>query len=114
MMQLNEGKVMFAQDRDGGTFALLEATSHWSNITLKITPLLAWFGLVLVLIGTFTDALWIWLVFLSVWVLTGLVSAETHLFEPIERRKNPFTYWAILGSYTGIIGLIIAIYAGTI
>ncbi len=113
-LRLNEGKVLFAQDRDGATFGLLETQSHWSNLALPSFPLLAWFGLALVILGTVTDALWIWLVFLGVWVTTGLASGETHLFETVERRTNPFTYWAIMATYGAIIGVIGAVYAGVL
>jgi hypothetical protein len=99
---LPEGPALWAHDPDGAVFALLQTKRK--AIAPK-PPFLAWIGIALILISSFTPQLWPWVIFLGLWAYTGLRDRATYLFQQIERAKHPLTYWAIIGTYALLFAL---------
>ncbi len=90
---LPEGPAQLVRDPDGASFFLVSTTpttpKHWK----------AWFGLALILVGLLTGWAWIWAVFFGGWLLAGLWTGETYVFEPVTRQDAPALYWMLMGSY---------------
>ncbi|MEM9351272.1 MAG: VOC family protein [Pseudomonadota bacterium] len=109
-MDLPEGAAALARDPDGGHFVLLlEQDGKLSSSTNRIgTPWKAWIGIALIVLLSVSGEVWPWAIFLSAWILAGVRSGVTYLFEPITRLENPMTFWGIMGVYIILLALVIA------
>ncbi len=56
-------------------------------------------GLVFIYVAVFMNWNWVWGILFLIWVLPDLLTGLTHFMEPVERSKNPFMYWAIMGTW---------------
>lgn len=100
--RLPEGAATMARDPDGAMFFFVEGAPA---PTRTGPPMLwAWVGLGLIAMAIATGWGWIGALFFAVWVVQGLRSGMTYLFQPIERTTAPLAYWLTLGSF-GLLGV---------
>ncbi|MEM7627578.1 MAG: VOC family protein [Planctomycetota bacterium] len=56
-------------------------------------------GLLIVYIAVVTNASWVWGVLFLLWVIPDLRSGTTYVIEPLDRRREPLLYWAVVGTW---------------
>ncbi|MEM9122970.1 MAG: VOC family protein [Pseudomonadota bacterium] len=116
-----EGPLTLAKDLDGAAFFLVPSTAPGSaraptregraNPGAK-KPALKWktlLGLALIYAAVVFEQNWVWGLLFLLWTVPALRSGETFFVEPINRRSNPWTYWALIITWIGLSALLIAV-----
>lgn len=56
-------------------------------------------GLILIIIATVMNWIWIWGVLFLFWVLLDIFNGKTYFLEEVDKKGNPILYWAIMISW---------------
>lgn len=70
----------------------------------------AWIAIAYIVSITFLNLTWGWAALFLLWTIPDIVSGRTYLFETVERKTHPITFWSIMIMWLAISGLMFIMY----
>lgn len=105
LSDLTEGRHLIA-DRQGAHFIIAPAEANSLTATAPTTAPpaapFAWkalLGLACIWLAVVLDLQAFWGVLFLIWTWPAIRSGQTHFVEPVSRSGQPFTYWALIGTW---------------
>ena len=116
LFRINHERLALAYDDQGAAFFLQENKGTSEEDSPSSPPEsrkannLKWrsiLGLISIYLIILTGQNWIWGVFFLIWVLPDLKRGITYFIEPVNRRKEPVLYWAIVFTWLALAVLML-------
>lgn len=100
-------------DRQGAGFAVRtvagQATPEPASAAHRSFSWRTWGALAAVWLAVVMDWQVFWAVLFLIWCIPALRHGETFFVEPIQRKRSPFTFWALIGTWV-VLSLLTIVY----